>query len=96
MEDKEVQKKNLEIIFRDASLAPVFKCHPKYCTGDFATVTPYIAYDDVMDEKYIIRGRELGAKRNSFDNEKRPIIVEYTSIDDLVNDGWRLDSYTHF
>ncbi len=91
MEDKEVQKKNLEIIFRDASLAPVFKCHPKYCIGEFASATPYIAYDDVIDEKYIIRGRELSSKRNSFDNEKRKIIVEYASLDELIDDGWRLD-----
>jgi hypothetical protein len=91
MDDKEYQKKNLEKIYRDASLAPAFQQHPKYCTGDFAEVTPYIAYDDIMDEKYIIRGRGIGARINGFDNEKRQIIVEYSSIDDLVNDGWRLD-----
>ena len=91
MDDKEYQKKNLEKIYRDASLAPAFKQHPKYCTGDFAEVTPYIAYDDVRLMKFIIRGRELGSKFNSFDNEKRQIIVEYTSLEELINDGWRLD-----
>ena len=90
MNDREYQKKNLEKIFRDASFSPVFISHPKYCIGEFIDVTPYIAYDDVMENKYIIRGKELGAKHNEFDSEKRPIIVEYNSIDELVNDGWRL------
>ena len=29
--------------------------------------------------------------QNTFDAEKRDIIVEYESIESLVNDGWRLD-----
>jgi hypothetical protein len=90
MEDTEYQKRNLEAIYRGANLAPAFKLNPNYCIGDFAGLTPYISYDDVMNYKFIIRARPRDVF-NHFDNEKREIIAEYDSIDSLVNDGWRLD-----
>lgn len=90
MDDKDYQKKNLTSIYRDASLAPVFKPNPKYCINKFSDLTPYISYDDVMNNKYIIRGRPNDL-HNSFDSEEGEVIVEYRSIDEMVNDGWRLD-----
>jgi len=91
MEDIEFQKKHLGLIYRDASMAPCFKGNPKYCIGKFADVTPYIRYDDVMNHLFVIRARPYGESINSFDNEERQIIVEYDSMDSLINDGWRLD-----
>jgi hypothetical protein len=90
MEDKEYQRKNLEAIYADSSMAPVFKQNPKYCLGRFADLTPYISYNDVMSYKYIIRGRPIG-EHNSFDAQEREIIVEYNNLESLINDGWRLD-----
>jgi len=90
MEDKEYQKKNLESIYNAASMAPVFKPNPKYCTGKFADLIPYISYNDVMSYKYIIRGRPTN-EHNSFDAQEREIIAEYDSLENLVNDGWCLD-----
>lgn len=90
MDDKEFQKKNLEAIYNTASMAPVFKSNPKYCTGKFADLTPYISYNDVMGYKFIIRGRPIGV-HNSFDAQEREIIAEYDSLESLVNDGWCLD-----
>ena len=90
MEDKEYQKKNLEAIYNAASMAPVFKSNPKYCIGKYADLIPYISYDDVMNYKFIIRGRSLN-EHNSFDAEEREIIVKYDSLIDLISDGWRLD-----
>jgi len=87
MEDKEYQKKNLEAIYSAASLAPVFKTNSKFCVDQFAGLTPYVAYGDVMGYKFVIRAT------NDYNNksETNPVIVEYGSIDELVNDGWRLD-----
>jgi len=68
MNDRDFQKKHINLIFGAASMAPVFKTHPKYCTNQFSGLTPYICYDDVREYKYIIRGRPLG-QHNSFDNE---------------------------
>lgn len=90
MEDKEYQKKNLEAIISAASFAPVFKSNPKHCIGKFADLTPYISYDDVMNYKFIIRGRPIG-EHNSFDSQQREIIAKYDSLESLVDDGWRLD-----
>ncbi|MCX6147791.1 MAG: hypothetical protein NTW25_11190 [Candidatus Kapabacteria bacterium] len=90
MDDKSFQKTNLEKIFSDAMLAPVFHKHHKYSIGKFADMTPYINYSDVMKYNYIIRAKPLNA-HNAFDTEDREIIIEYSNLDDLVNDGWRLD-----
>lgn len=88
--DFDWQVRNIANIFNAASMAPVFKKNPKYCTGNFADLTPYISYNDVLNYKYIIRARPLG-ENNSFDSEERDIITQYDSIEQLVKDGWRCD-----
>jgi len=88
--DFDWQVRNIANIFHAASMAPVFKKNKKYCTGKFADLTPYISYNDVRNDKYIIRARPLG-ENNSFDSEERDIIIQYDSIEQLVKDGWRLD-----
>ena len=90
MEDYNYQKKLLQRIYSEASLAPVFKENPKYCFNQFADMMPYIAYKDILGNKYIIRGRPSGIF-NPYDSEERAIIAEYKSLDELVNDGWRLN-----
>lgn len=87
MEEKEYQKKNLEAIYSAASMAPVFKTNPKFSIDHFTLLTPYISYGDVMGYKFVIRG----TKDYNDKSETNPIIAEYVSIDELVNDGWRLD-----
>lgn len=89
-DDKEYQKKHLTDIYSFASMAPVFKRHLKYCTGIYEGCIPYISFDDVMNYRYIIRGRPTGIN-NRFDFEEREIIMEYETMDELINDGWRLD-----
>jgi len=84
--DFEYQKKNLEAIYSAASLAPIFKPNAKFCVNQFVGLMPYIAYGDVMANKYVIRaGIDYNDK-----SETNSVIVEYDSIDELVNDGWRL------
>jgi hypothetical protein len=90
MDDKEIQKKNLEQIYSAGSHTPVFKNNQKHCIGNFASLTPYISYNDVITNKYIIRGRPIGMY-GSFDAEAREVIAEYDSLESLVDDGWRLD-----
>jgi hypothetical protein len=88
--DFDWQVRNIANIFHAASMAPVFKQNPKYCTRKFADLTPYISYNDVRNYKYTIRARPLG-ENNSFDSEERDIIIQYDSIEQLVKDGWILD-----
>lgn len=84
--DREYQITNLKRIFNDGTLSPVFKANPKYPVAGI----PRIAYSDVMNYKCIIR-HDKDCSFNSFWSEETDIIVEYKSIEDLVDDGWRLD-----
>ncbi len=90
MDNKNHQKKRLISIFKEAAFAPIFKHHPTYCIDRFAELTPYISYDDVVDNKFSIRGCPIGSG-NSFDSGEREIIIEYATIDELLDDGWQLD-----
>ncbi len=85
--DKEYQAKNLERIFSDGALSPVLKRNPKYPIEEGV---PRIVYSDIMDYKFIIR-HDKNFSGNSFWSEDADVIVTYNSIEELVNDGWRLD-----
>ncbi len=85
--DYSYQKRNLEAIYSAASHAPFFKSNVKYCVGQFTGLTPYIAYEDVMGDRFIIRATDDYNNKS----ETNPVIVEYGSIEELVKDGWRLD-----
>lgn len=82
----EKQLNSLNAIYLAGSLAPVFKVNRKYNKG----LTPYIAYSDIMNNNYIIRGREPGINNSLYD-EKKEIIREYNSIEEIIEDGWILD-----
>jgi hypothetical protein len=86
----ENQKRQLQKIYDDALYTPVFRINKNFCIGSFKDMIPYIAYDDIMNHKYIIRGRPANII-SSLDNEKRDMIASYMSIGDLVKDGWELD-----
>ena len=81
------QIKNLDAIYADASMAPVFRSNAKYCVDQFAGLTPYISYGDIMEYKYVIRATSDYEDKS----DTNPVIIEYGSIEELVNDGWRLD-----
>ena len=91
MKESESQKRSLEAIFRIAAFAPLFKRNPKHCIDQFADLTPYISYRDIINKKLFIRGCPIGS-RNCSDTGQRDIIVAYSSIDELINDGWQLDT----
>lgn len=84
--DREYQIKNLEKITNDAALSPIFKRNPKYPVEGVAR----ISYSDIMDYKFVIRN-DKDFSDNSCWSEDADIIVEYKCIEDLVDDGWRLD-----
>ena len=90
MEDKEIQKKRLESVLREASFAPILKQHRKYCIDRFAGLTPYISYKDLINNKLLIKGCPIGSI-NITDSGLREIIIEYRNIEELVNDGWQLE-----
>ena len=90
MGNNDFERKRLEIIFREHTFAPIFKINPKYCVNQFAGLTPYISHKDIINNRIYIRGCPIGSG-SSFDSGQRDIIVEYNSLDALINDGWRLE-----
>ena len=90
MNSKDLQIKTLEEIFRTPSYAPIFKQNPHYCINRFSDLTPYISFKDLLNNKILIRGCPIG-RGNFVDLGSREIIVEYDTIEELVNDGWILD-----
>jgi hypothetical protein len=88
MDDREYQIQNLQRIIGGALLSPVFRDNPKHKTDGVAR----IAYNDVMSCKYIIRSDNNFPKSGGYWSGKDgAIIAQYDSIEDLVDDGWRLD-----
>jgi hypothetical protein len=73
----------------DGSLrSPVFRENPKYRRDG----VPRLDYNDVMSNKYIIKcDRNSPASGGYWCDENAAIIAEYSSIEALVDDGWRLD-----
>ena len=90
MDDKEFQIKSLEAIYIKPSFAPIFKSNPRHCINEFARLTPYISCRDIERKMIVIRGCPIGC-RNIIDSGKREIIASYSSINELVKDGWQLD-----
>ena len=86
--DREYQIENLKRIFNDGALSPAFHPNQKYQVKGRGIIR--IAYGDVMDYKYIIR-YDKSFSSNSYWNENAEVIAEYESIENLVDDGWRLD-----
>ncbi|NEW80790.1 MAG: hypothetical protein GZ094_00265 [Mariniphaga sp.] len=89
MHDKVYQKMYFEAIFNYILYAPVLESHPDYCIRQFADLIPFIAYDDVMRSKYIVRGLPPGVTDPN-ESGSGEIIARYANLDELVNAGWKL------
>lgn len=78
----------LEIVYKDGICTPVFKPNPNY---SYEGYTLYISYTDIMDNKYIIRKRKKEDDGDAFDIEEREPVIIYSSLKELVADGWQID-----
>ena len=52
---------------------------------------PYISVVDVMHHNYTIHGRDVDDLMDQISKPDHPVIASYKSLDELVEDGWRLD-----
>jgi hypothetical protein len=86
MDDRDQQISTLQLIFAQASHSPKFLQNRKF-DGE----APFIAYDDVMADRCIIREGDHETIMNSFANKQNRVIASYPSIEALVYDGWLLD-----
>ncbi len=86
-ETKKLQIKRIQKIFASAMYAIYFKKNYKYPSCK----TPVILYRDVLDYNCIIHDIGSSPVKMYCDDHSSPIVVQYDSIEDLVNDGWYLD-----
>jgi hypothetical protein len=88
MTDREYQLDHLDSIFHNGSYSPLFKHNPKYPVN--AGDALRIAYDDVISYNYVIR-KDPSASSDTCWSEESEIVADYDSLQELVDDGWRLD-----
>lgn len=81
----------LKEIFRTADISPVFRANPVFGTVMDENSAAYIALDDVMEYRYIVRLMPEGGFEHFPIFEHGEILAEYQSLDYLFNDGWKLD-----
>ena len=89
----EIQKRNIRESFEQALLPGncihlLSNSKYPYCKH------PVIIMGDACDYRYIIRDFDFNAGYDFFDggyNEETRPIVQYSTLDELINDGWRLD-----
>ena len=86
MSDRDYQIKTILAIYSFAFFSPVFKLNKKYNEQKKEGLIPFIAEADLKSEKFVIRGTK------DYENKKESntVIAEYASVQDLVDDGWKL------
>ena len=80
-------------VYDAAMYAPYVRWNLKYKTKIFKGMTPYICIQDICDYKYVICAIPVEeATTPLLELHRRNVIVAYNSIEEMVKDGWRLDT----
>ena len=88
--DRDNQLRDLRAIFDGALLAPKFKHSKKYNTKSDEGC-PFIRYSDIKEHRYIIRRGGRNFYMDSLCDKETEVIAIYGSLEQLIDDGWRLD-----
>jgi hypothetical protein len=83
----------LKEVYDDAMYAPLLRWNMKFKTKEFDGMTPYICIKDICDYKYVvcaIPDENVTMMLQEF--SRREVIAEYNSIEEMVEDGWQLDT----
>lgn len=91
--DTQREIKLLTEVYDEAMYAPLLRWNLKYKTGNFDGMTPYICINDICDYKYVvcaIPDEEVTMMLQ--ERFRRKVIAEYNSIEEMVEDGWQLDT----
>ena len=86
-------------VYEDAKYAPLLRWNLKFKTKQFDGMTPYICLNDICHHKYVvcaIPDRDVDKMFQEYgmlqEFSRREVIAEYNSIEEMVEDGWRLDT----
>lgn len=85
------QKRMLKNIYDAPQFAPQFYWNAKYKTEEMKDKVPYIGIQDLLDYKYVMCAMpKKEVEMILFEFGRREVVKEYNSLDELVEDGWRL------
>lgn len=85
------QKRMLKNIYDAPQFAPQFYWNAKYKTEEMKDKVPYIGIQDLLDYKYVMCAMpKEEVEMILFEFGRREVVKEYDSLDELVEDGWRL------
>lgn len=91
--DIQLEIRLLKEVYDDAMYAPLLRWNPKYKTDKFNGMTPYICIDDICYYNYVVCAIPDEEVTDMLQERfRRNVIVEYTSLEEMVEDGWRLDT----
>ena len=87
------QKRMLKNIYDEPMFSPLFHWNEKYLTDELKDTYPYISINDLCDYKYVICAipREKVKNPPLMEFNRHIVVKEYGSLDELVEDDWRLD-----
>ena len=80
-------------VYKDAMYAPLLRWNPEYKTKEFDGMTPYICIKDICDYNYVVCAiPDEEVTTMLLEMNRRNVIVQYDSIEEMVADGWILDT----
>lgn len=86
-------------VYDDAMYAPLLRWNFKFKTQGFEGMTPYICLNDISHYKYVvcaIPDKDVDKMLQEYgmlqEFSRREVIAEYNSIEEMVKDGWKLDT----
>ena len=85
------QKRMLKNIYECPQFAPQFYWNEKYRTEEMEDKIPYISIQDLLDYKYVICAMpQSQVEPILLEFGRHEVVKEYSSLDELVEDNWRL------
>ena len=80
-------------VYDDAMYAPLLRWNLKYKTKEFDGMTPYICINDICDYQYVVCAIPDDEVTMMLQERfRRKVIAQYQSIQEMVEDGWLLDT----
>ena len=93
MDENQRQINLFKEVYEDAMYAPLLRWNAKYHREEFNGMTPYICIHDICDYNYVVCAIPNDKVTMMLQELNRgKVIVEYNSIEEMVEDGWQLDT----
>ena len=93
------QENMLQQMYDAPQYSPLMHWNEKYKTAAFENMTPVICIQDLVEWKYAISAvpdEKVSEELKGFGIpcffERGELVIEYTSLDEMVRDGWRVGS----